>query len=155
MTQEVTVQTSNFGADVSHGPVIVNTISKSGGADYHGEGYIFARNDALNANDWQSDHQGLPKGDASYYYPGGNFGGPVPFTHKKVLGWFGYEHYLQNQGNANVLHSYIPSSGMAAEISRRPERATRLSARAASPRRQPTSATTCRALYLPTELRSA
>ena len=114
MTQEVTVQTSNFGADVSHGPVIVNTISKSGGADYHGEGYIFARNDALNANDWQSDHQGLPKGDASYYYPGGNIGGPVPFTHKKVLGWFGYEHYLQNQGNANVLHSYIPSAGMAA-----------------------------------------
>ncbi len=113
MTQEVTVQTSNFGADVSHGPVIVNTISKSGGADYHGEGYFFARNDALNANDWQSDNQGLPKGSASYYYPGGNIGGPVPFTHKKVLGWFGYEHYLQNQGNANVLHSYIPSAGMA------------------------------------------
>jgi hypothetical protein len=114
MTQEVTVQTSNFGADVSHGPVIVNTISKSGGADYHGEGYFFARNDALNANDWQSDHQGIAKGDASYYYPGGNIGGPIPFTHKKLLGWFGYEHYLQNQGNANVLHSYIPSPGMAA-----------------------------------------
>ena len=113
MTQEVTVQTSNFGADVSHGPVIVNTISKSGGADYHGEGYIFARNDALNANDWQSDHQGIAKGDASYYYPGGNVGGPIPFTHKKLLGWFGYEHYLQNQGNANVLTSYIPTPAMA------------------------------------------
>jgi len=113
MTQEVSIQTSNFGADVSHGPVIVNTISKSGGSDYHGTGYIFARNDALNANDWQSDNQGIAKGDASYYYPGGNIGGPIPFTHKKVLFWFGYEHYLQNQGNANVLHSYIPSSGMA------------------------------------------
>jgi hypothetical protein len=112
MTQEVTVQTSNFGADVSHGPVIINTISKSGGADYHGEGYIFARNDALNANDWQSDHQGIAKGDASYYYPGGNIGGPIPFTNKKVLGWFGYEHYLQNQGNANVLTSYIPTAAM-------------------------------------------
>ena len=111
MTQEVTVQTSNFGADVSHGPVIVNTISKSGGADYHGEGYFFARNDALNANDWQSDHQGLPKGDASYYYPGGNVGGPIPFTHKKLLGWFGYEHYLQNQGNANVLHLLHSDAG--------------------------------------------
>jgi hypothetical protein len=112
MTQEVTVQTSNFGADVSHGPVIVNTISKSGGADYHGTGYIFARNDALNANDWQSDHQGIAKGDASYYYPGGNVGGPIPFTNKKLLGWFGYEHYLQNQGNANVLTSYIPTPAM-------------------------------------------
>ncbi len=113
MTQEVTVQTSNFGADVSHGPVIVNTISKAGGSDYHGTGYIFARNDALNANDWQSDHQGIAKGDASYYYPGGNIGGPIPFTHKKVLFWFGYEHYLQNQGNANVLTSYIPTPAMA------------------------------------------
>jgi hypothetical protein len=113
MTQEVTVQTSNFGADVSHGPVIVNTISKAGGADYHGEGYIFARNDALNANDWQSDHQGIAKGNASYYYPGGNVGGPIPFTNKKLLGWFGYEHYLQNQGNANVLTSYIPTPAMA------------------------------------------
>jgi hypothetical protein len=112
MTQEVTVQTSNFGADVSHGPVIVNTISKAGGADYHGEGYIFARNDALNANDWQSDHQGIAKGNASYYYPGGNVGGPIPFTNKKLLGWFGYEHYLQNQGNANVLTSYIPTPAM-------------------------------------------
>lgn len=114
MTQEVTVQTSNFGADVSHGPVIVNTISKAGGSDYHGTGYIFARNDALNANDWQSDHQGIAKGNASYYYPGGNVGGPIPFTHKKVLFWFGYEHYLQNQGNANVLTSYIPTPAMAA-----------------------------------------
>jgi hypothetical protein len=112
MTQEVTVQTSNFGADVSHGPVIINTISKSGGADYHGEGYIFARNDALNANDWQSDHQGIAKGNASYYYPGGNVGGPIPFTNKKLLGWFGYEHYLQNQGNANVLTSYVPTAAM-------------------------------------------
>ncbi len=114
MTQEVTVQTSNFGADVSHGPVIINTISKSGGSDYHGTGYIFARNDALNANDWQSDNQGIAKGNASYYYPGGNVGGPVPFTHKKLLFWFGYEHYLQNQGNANVLHSFIPTPAMAA-----------------------------------------
>ena len=114
MTQEVSVQSANFGADSQFGPVVVSSISKSGGTEYHGEAYFDARNDALNANDWQDDHQGLPKGDAAYYYPGGNGGGPVPFTHKKLFFWGGYERFLQNQGNANVLKSYIPSPEMLA-----------------------------------------
>lgn len=112
MTQEVSVLTSNFGADVEFGPVVVSTISKSGTDQYHGEAYFDARNDALNANDWQSNHQGIPKAGAYYYYPGGNVGGPVPGTNKKLFFWGGYERFLQNQGNANVLESYIPSPEM-------------------------------------------
>ena len=114
MTQEVSVQTSNFGADAPRGPVVINAISKSGGAAYHGEGYLYTRNDIFNANDWQSDHAGTPKGSAHYYYPGGNVGGPVPFTQKKVLFWFGYERILQNTGNANRLQSFIPTPDMMA-----------------------------------------
>lgn len=114
MTQEVSVQTSNFGADAPRGPIVINAISKSGGADYHGEGYFYARNDILNANDWVSDNQGTPKGSAHYYYPGGNFGGPVPFTHKKLRFWTGYERILQNTGNANRLESFIPTPDMMA-----------------------------------------
>jgi hypothetical protein len=112
MTQEVSVQTSNFGADASYGPVLINSLSKSGTAEYHGEGYIYARNNVIAANDWQSDHAGTPKGPASYYYPGGNAGGPIPFTHKKVLVWGGYERILQNLGNTNRLESYIPTPDM-------------------------------------------
>jgi hypothetical protein len=114
MTQEVSVQTSNFGAEAPRGPVVINSISKSGGASYHGEAYFYARNDVLNANDWISDHSGTPKGSAHYYYPGGNFGGPIPFTHKKLLGWFGYERILQNTGNSNRLESFIPTTDMQA-----------------------------------------
>src|ERR1700733_2823914 len=44
MTAEVSVQASNFGADTPFGPVVVSTISKSGGDRYHGEGYFDARN---------------------------------------------------------------------------------------------------------------
>jgi hypothetical protein len=113
MTQEVSVST-NFGADINYGPIVVSAISKSGGDKYHGEAYFDARNDALNANDWQSNHQGIPKGGAYYYYPGGNAGGPVPGTHKRLLFWGGYERWLQNQGNVNVLTSYIPSPEMMA-----------------------------------------
>jgi hypothetical protein len=114
MVQEVSVLTSNFGADQEFGPVVVSTISKSGTDHYHGEAYFDARNDAMNANDWQSNHQHKPKGGASYYYPGGNFGGYVPKTHKKLFFWGGYERWLQDQGNANVLTSYIPTPAMMA-----------------------------------------
>src|ERR1700733_5035440 len=114
MVAEVSVQASNFGADTAFGPVVVSTISKSGGEQYHGEGYFDARNSVLNANDWRDNHQGVPQGPQAYYYPGGNFGGPVPGTHKKLLFWGGYERWLQNQGNANVLTSYIPSPEMMA-----------------------------------------
>jgi hypothetical protein len=114
MTAEVSVQTSNFGAYVQNGPVVVSAISKSGSSHYHGTAYFDARNDVLNANGWQQNHQGVAKAGAHYYYPGGNFGGPVPFTHQKLFFWGGYERFLQNPGNGNILESYIPSPEMLA-----------------------------------------
>src|ERR1035441_9551129 len=85
MTQEVQVETSAFGADTANGPNVINTTGKSGGEHYHGEAYFDARNDALNANDWQDNHTGHPKAGAVYYYPGGSVCGRVPGTHKKVF----------------------------------------------------------------------
>jgi hypothetical protein len=78
MTQEVSVQTSNFGAYVQNGPVVVSAISKSGTTHYHGEGYFDARNDVLNANDWQDNHNGIAKAGAHYYYPGATSVAPYP-----------------------------------------------------------------------------
>jgi hypothetical protein len=114
MTQEVSVQTSNFGAYQQNGPVVVSAISKSGTTQLHGEGYFDARNDVLNANSWLNNNQHIPLGGAHYYYPGGNVGGPVPFTHKKLFLWGGYERFLQNTGSGNSLSSYIPSPEMLA-----------------------------------------
>ena len=70
MVQEMTVLTTNFGADEEFGPVVISTISKSGSDHFHGEAYFDARNDALNANDWQSNHQGKPKGGAALLLSG-------------------------------------------------------------------------------------
>lgn len=112
MTQEVQVQTSNFGADVPQGPEVVNAVGKSGTREYHGQAYLYARNDVLNANDWVDNSSGTPRGSAYYYYPGASFGGPVPFTRKKVFFWFGYEHAYQNTGSSSSLTSYIPPAGM-------------------------------------------
>jgi hypothetical protein len=111
-TQEVSYQASNFGADVSHGPSVVSSISKSGTEKYHGQGYFYARNDVLNANSWLANDQHSPAGTAHMYYPGGDVGGPIPFTRKHLLGWFGYEKIIQNTGNASSLESHIPTPAM-------------------------------------------
>jgi len=115
MVQEVKVQTSAFGADSPKGPVVVDFISKSGGAQYHGEGYLFARNAIFNSDSWQLNHQGanVATGD-HYYYPGGNFGGPVPGMKKKLFFWFGYEHFYQLSTGGTNLFSYVPTADMAA-----------------------------------------
>jgi len=114
MTEEVSVQASNFSADQPFGPVVVQTISKSGGEHYHGEAYFDARNSVLNAQDWADNHNVATQkqGPQHYYYPGGNFGGPVPLTAHHLFFWGGYERWLQNQGNANVLKSSIPTPEM-------------------------------------------
>ena len=115
MVQEVKVQTSAFGADSSKGPVVVNFITKGGTAAYHGEGYLYTRNGVFNSNDWQDNHNNHPvqTGD-HYYYPGGNVGGPVPFTHKKLLFWSGYEHFYQLASGGTKLYSFIPTPDMLA-----------------------------------------
>ena len=114
MTQEVQVLTSAFGADTANGPNVINATGRSGGEHYHGEGYFNVRNDVMNANDWVDNHVGNPKAGASYYYPGGGIGGPVPGTHKKVFFYGAFEIPFQNQGNANILKGYIPSPEMLA-----------------------------------------
>lgn len=114
MTAEVSVQSSNMSADQPFGPVVISTISKSGTVNYHGDAYFNARNNVLNANGWQQNHSNTKLGPAHYYYPGGSVGGPVPGTRKHLLFWGGYEKWLQNQGNQNVLTSFIPTPEMQA-----------------------------------------
>jgi hypothetical protein len=120
MTEEVKVQTSNFGADSPNGPVIVNAISKGGSAKFHGQTYMYARNSVLNANTWANNNQGSARQSAEYYYPGGNIGGPVKvpgtnFNHNdKLLFWFGYEYYYQLLPSTSPLESYVPTAAMEA-----------------------------------------
>ncbi len=114
MTQEVKVQTSNFAADQPNGPVVFSAISKSGTAAYHGSAYMTTRNSIFNANTWANDKNGVKKQDAAFYYPGGNFGGPVPFTRGKLLFWVGYEYYWQHLPSSSPLTAWVPTDSMRA-----------------------------------------
>jgi hypothetical protein len=117
MVQEVKVQTSNFGADSAKGPVVINAVGKSGGSEYHGSAYIFARNGSLNANDWLNNYNAVAAPPSSYYFPGANVGGPVripgtSFNRSKKMTFFaGVEIYRQNVFQ-QLLTSFIPTARM-------------------------------------------
>jgi len=118
MTSELKVLTSNFGADEAKGPVTISAIGKSGGQQYHGEAYLYARYFTLNANDPQNKNSNITRPETKYFYPGFQIGGPVILPHTgfnrgrdKMFFFFGTEYYKQNVDNG-VYHAVVPSQAM-------------------------------------------
>lgn len=114
---EVQVQTSNFGADQSNGPVVITGVTKSGTAKYHGSLYTYARTYQLNANDWLANYNGIARPDDVYVYPGGTFSGPVPHF-KKLTFFMGAEYdaqrnvYAYNSASSAIVHALVPTMAM-------------------------------------------
>jgi hypothetical protein len=124
MVEEVKVQTSNFTAETSNGPIVVNAVGKSGGVLYHGEIYTYGRTSQLNSQDALSKYEGQAKPMDRYIYPGGNIGGPIripgtDFNHSKKLTFFvGAEDYVQRNiyayGSASsaIIRALVPTAAM-------------------------------------------
>ena len=103
MIQEFKVQGASFSAENSKGPVVVSSVSRSGGSEFHGEGYYYGRRPELNSNDWLANRSNLKRPDSSYSFPGFNIGGPllIPGTsfnkdRNKVFFFAGVEFIRQN-----------------------------------------------------------
>jgi hypothetical protein len=118
MIAEFKVLTSNFSAENQKGPAVISSVAKSGGRDFHGTGYLYARNYALNANDWLNNYSGIARPENKYYFPGGNLGGPVliPKTgfnknRDKLFFFTGYEYYYQVL-DTGLLRATVPTPGM-------------------------------------------
>ena len=75
----------------------VQIVSKSGSSAYHGNLYYYGRNEALNANDFFNNRQGVKKPRYRFNTLGANLGGPVPHTGKKVLFFYSMESPLVNR----------------------------------------------------------
>ncbi len=111
MMQEVKVQTSNFSAEQSKGPIVVQTVSKAGTSAWHGEGYAYFRDAKFNATDWRRNYAGLAKPDEYYIFPGINIGGPLK---KDKLFLFGaLEWNIQNVGR-QAHFATVPTDAMKA-----------------------------------------
>jgi hypothetical protein len=112
MVAELKITSSAYGADQQTGPVVIAAVGKSGSSTYHGSAYLNFRDGALNSTDWMVNHVGQPKPDERYWYPGAQIGGPVPFTHKKLVFFGGFEYYNQTfpeQTSGGLLKANVPT----------------------------------------------
>jgi hypothetical protein len=75
---EVKILLNNFQAEYGRNSgASVNVITKSGTQNFHGAGYYFKRNEALNANDYFFNQRGVKRPRYRYEFGGFNIGGPV------------------------------------------------------------------------------
>jgi hypothetical protein len=75
---EFKLQTSTYSAEFGKSlGGVVNLQLKSGTNEYHGSLFEFARNDALDANNFFNNRAGRPKADLSQHQFGATFGGPI------------------------------------------------------------------------------
>ncbi len=116
MVSEVKVLMSSYSAEYAKGPVIFQAFSKSGGNAFHGEGYLYARNSAMNSDDAYAHSQGVPNSSEHYYYAGGNIGGPIIIPgldfnkdRKKLFFWGGYE-YMDQHPAASPVNFNLPTT---------------------------------------------
>src|SRR2546429_435570 len=109
--QEFRVLTSNFSAENQKGPIVITSVTKAGGQQYHGSAFFSARNYVLNANDALNVFNKQPRPQNKYYYPGGSLGGPVPKTHNKLFFFTGFEYYYQVL-DTGLLRATVPTPGM-------------------------------------------
>ena len=116
--QEVSVLTNAFGAEFAKGPVTFQAIGKSGGAQFHGQGYFYARNGVFDSNGWYNNVQQAAAPANSFYYPGGDFGGPVliPGTkfnknRDKLFFYAAYE-YMDQHPAGGLSQYFVPTPEM-------------------------------------------
>ena len=55
----------------------INVVTKSGSREYHGTGYYYKRNEALNANNFFNNRSGIPRAKYRYDLFGYTLGGPL------------------------------------------------------------------------------
>lgn len=111
---EFKLQTSAFNAEYGRNPGIMISINtKSGGSQFHGTGYEFLRNDALDARK-PFDTTGLVA-KLRFNQFGGNLSGPVLIPkfsmgdHKKLFFFFNYEGTRATRPNGSNTFIDIPS----------------------------------------------
>ena len=117
MISEFQVKMSNFSAENQKGPAVITSVAKSGGKDFHGSGFMYARNYAMNANDALFNANGQSRPENKYYYPGFTIGGPVliPGTRfnknrNKLFFFSGFEYFYQVL-DTGLLRATVPTAG--------------------------------------------
>jgi hypothetical protein len=97
---EFKVMTGQFDASYGHSAgANVNVVTKSGSNEFHGNLFEFFRNEALNANTFFFNADGVPRGILRQNQFGGTFGGPI--KKDKLLFFASYQGTRQLNGIAS------------------------------------------------------
>ena len=112
--EEVTVSTTGLGAEAGgEGAMQIRLTTKRGTEQYHGKVLHQFRNEALNANTFFNNLQGIPRPKARENDAVGSFGGPllpfIPYFKKKLFFFLYYEHIPQ-PGSASGTTNPISSA---------------------------------------------
>lgn len=76
--EEYRISTNNYSAEYGRtSGFIANAITRSGGDAWHGSAYLFFETDALGANGFQENANGIPRAPLRQFEPGGLLGGPL------------------------------------------------------------------------------
>lgn len=120
MIAEFKITMSNFSAENQKGPAVMSSVAKSGGTDFHGSGFLYARDYRFNANDSLNNASRVKRPENKYYYPGFTLGGPVvipktPLTRtgNKLFFFTGYEFFYQVL-DTGLMRAEVPTDGMLA-----------------------------------------
>jgi hypothetical protein len=105
--QEFRVERNSFSAEFGQAQgAVVNLITKGGSNDFHGAGFEFFRNDALNANSFFLNRAGQPKAQLEYNNFGGNFSGPI--VKNRIFFFWSEEWRRERRGT--VLSANVPTA---------------------------------------------
>ena len=111
---EFKVLTSTIPAEYGRTTGGIETFSTKGGTNqFHGDAYDLFRNEALDANTWSNNYNGVPRNRDRQNDYGANIGGPVYIPHlyngrNKTFFFFSWEQYRQTQGLTTI--STVPTA---------------------------------------------
>ncbi len=96
---EFTISTSNTNATAGGGASQVNFVTPSGTNLYHGAAYWYNRNNALAANNWFNNRDGIPNPFLNQNQVGGSFGGPI--VKDRLFFYTNYEAFRRRQQSSS------------------------------------------------------
>ncbi|MBZ5576618.1 MAG: TonB-dependent receptor [Acidobacteriia bacterium] len=117
---EITVATSNQSAAIGGGASQFILSTKSGSNAFHGSVYWYNRNNALSANDWFNDRDGVAQPKLNLNQPGAAVGGPI--KKDKLFFYANVELYRDKEDDSitrtvltdsarNGIFTYVDTSG--------------------------------------------
>jgi hypothetical protein len=105
--QEFRVERNSFSAEFGQAQgAVINLITKGGTNQFHGTGFEFLRNDALNASDFFLNSAGQPKAALRYNNFGFNFNGPI----KKNRAFFFWSEEWRRERRGLVRSAKVPTA---------------------------------------------